>query len=336
MVRVLLVPDVPGWAQHRHAMGIQKYAPPGIDVTIEFNGTVGKLTQPELHCFDAVYYISIYCATRHPQYRRLTGLCASHALMWPRWSSRDWRTNGVTGQRSMELARGMLKHWDGAICRNEELRNAMAEFSPNAVTIPAGVDRTLFHPHVGLLGRSITSLTRPIVLQVGFCANIGGEHNFKGYNEIIVPLMERTSSRMDWKLLTHDYSKALTPDQMREWYQSIDVLLSVSSADGTPNPPFEAAACGCAVIATDVGALTDWQRLRDAGMIVPAYCNAQEAAVTIDAIEGQLLEMSMDRKYAESIGKQLRRSIESEYDYGILAPRILAFILGDPNWRKNT
>lgn len=43
------------------------------------------------------------------------------------------------------------------------------------------------------------------------------------------------------------------PDEMLEFYRSIDVYVCASRSEGTPNPCLEAAACGVPVVTTRVG-----------------------------------------------------------------------------------
>lgn len=95
--------------------------------------------------------------------------------------------------------------------------------------------------------------------------------------------------------------------------------------DATPNPPFEAAACGVPVISTDVGQVSDWNDLRLTGMIVPRYRNAAEAASTVDAI-AERLAMLEDQRIRERISDQLVLSIRQDYCYSKIGPKILEFV----------
>ena len=49
--------------------------------------------------------------------------------------------------------------------------------------------------------------------------------------------------------------QARTPEQMRSWYHTVDVLVNTSESEGTPNPALEAMSCGCWVVAPNVGNL---------------------------------------------------------------------------------
>ena len=321
MPRFLIVADVPGWAQHRHAIGLQAHAPDGWEVDVEFNGTFGSLSSQQIAAYDVVYYLSIYCAKRHPSAKRFVGLTASHALMFDHLDMNNYQTFGVTNDRHSRLARGMLPQWDGAVCRNQELRTAMAKFNPTAACFPAGVDTDIFYP--------LPDRKPHDKLVVGWCGNTGGKTNFKGYREITEPLMTRCADHYEFQVKTHafDSESAVGIDVMREWYQGLDVFLCTSSADGTPNPPFEAAACGCLVLSTDVGCLTDWTDIRERGLLVPAYRNEETAGVTIEAFEALLARADEDREWLTVNAWGLACSIETEYSYKVLAPKILNYVL---------
>jgi len=55
------------------------------------------------------------------------------------------------------------------------------------------------------------------------------------------------------ELKIQDKSTPIPHDEMVNFYHSVDVLVCVSSAEGTPNPILEAAACGKPWISTNVG-----------------------------------------------------------------------------------
>lgn len=56
--------------------------------------------------------------------------------------------------------------------------------------------------------------------------------------------------------------------EMPAFYSSLDVLAIASAAEGDPRPLIEAMACGCFVVATDVGIVPELVRDGDNGLIV--------------------------------------------------------------------
>ena len=55
MPRIRLCYDVPGWAYHQRALALQKYAPPGWDVTIGWNYGAAFKEQPHDLVLQLVY-----------------------------------------------------------------------------------------------------------------------------------------------------------------------------------------------------------------------------------------------------------------------------------------
>lgn len=56
---------------------------------------------------------------------------------------------------------------------------------------------------------------------------------------------------------------------IREIYTSCDVFLSPSWSEGCQAPPMEAMACGCAVVATNVGGIPDYAIAGETALVVP-------------------------------------------------------------------
>ncbi len=317
--RVLAAYDVDGWCQHRAALGIAKFAPDGVTVIPCSHGTYRKFLGRDI---DALYHLYFYSVRNRDEGCRVVASVASHAWMYPKLNMQDYRTFGVNPARNSRSAAGIAPIPHGLTTRNRALETFMLQYNKNTRYIPPGVDATLFTPG--------TPKQEGGKLKVGWCGQLGGPTNFKGHAEIVKPLMESLGSeRFEWSINTNNVYSANSFDDMVEWYKTLDVFLSTASADGTPNPPFEAAASGVPVIATDVGALTDWDVLVSLGLVVPEYRNEQTATKTRNEI-GVLLERMIDEpKWRQECGQHLRASIEETYCYEKVAPQLLDFILKD-------
>lgn len=116
---------------------------------------------------------------------------------------------------------------------------------------PNGVDTRFYRPN---LDKAPSSLLR--VGWAGSLTNMGP--GYRGYHEFIVPAaaaVERvellTAAREDmWR----------GPEEMREFYRSLDVYVCASRTEGTPNPCLEAAACGVPLLTTCVGNMPELVR----------------------------------------------------------------------------
>jgi glycosyltransferase involved in cell wall biosynthesis len=54
-----------------------------------------------------------------------------------------------------------------------------------------------------------------------------------------------------------NFTDALSPDEMREFYNQADAYIVASVMDGTPNTALEAAACGLPIISNYIGNMPD-------------------------------------------------------------------------------
>jgi len=328
MRRVLIVYDVEGWAQHRYALNLQRYAPSGVEIELIECGPYSRRAKRDeawLRSFAAVYVLPIWFVKRHPGIRRLVAQAASHALMYERERPNDFRTFGVTKNRNAKIARRHLSRADAVTARNEALTIAMRRLASPAIVAcyPVGVDLATF----SVAPQRPTD--SPFV--AGWCANPSAHNgqSFKGFEKVLRPLIMATRGLVEWRVLANDYSSALSAAEMATWYAGIDVLVSTASAEGTPNPPYEAAACGRAVLSTAVGGLVDWPEMKSLGCLVPTYRNRAEAERTVAVMRDRLLAMRRSRHHCQVIGQLLRQSVERRYDYKTLAPKILGFVLGD-------
>jgi len=142
-----------------------------------------------------------------------------------------------------------------------------------------------------------------------------------------LPLVERVGDKYDMEANTNTAQNARCPAEMAEWYRSLDVFVSTSCGDGTPNPPFQSAACGAAVISTDVGQVSDWDDLRACGLIIPTYRNQTEADATVERIVNLLMWLEAP-EMRRQVSEKLMASVERQYDYRTVAPATLEFVCG--------
>lgn len=335
MPRLLLVPDVRGWAWWYRAVDLQAFASPGYQVDVmpvaEVNDAVrtGSL-RPE--AYDAVFHFSWtqmdLDAWRRA--RRLTCLVTCGGLMFNQVDAADWRTRSVSKSRVRFRAKRRLPRYDGVVVVNNALYESVRELHDNTVLIPSGVngDFWQYREPRRYDGR----------LRVGWCANPRGVRTVKGMAEILHPLMDRLGrDEYDWAVNDRWHETALSREDMREWYADLDVLISTSIIEGTPSPPFEAAACGRAVLATDTGVVADWTYLRQRDLVAPAYRDDTTARHTVEwfAERLRMIRGIVDARgadYLATLGRLLRQSAIANFGYrepADIAKRYLTFIAGD-------
>lgn len=319
-MKILVRYDVPTWAFARRARSLKKYAPSRHSVTIWSDAQAASKAQR----FDAALLCDMTCSLMlygSTHRTRVVQHVGSHAWLYPVDEADDWRTIGVNNQRNCDRARLRLQHANAVGVYNTEQKAGLSKLHSDIQLMPYLVDRADFYPE---------RRTEPQKLRVGWCYQTsGGPNNFKGYEKILKPLQEKLGQSVDWRIRTPDPSTAMDTQTLRAYYNSCDVFLCTSSAEGGPHGPFEAAACGCAVLSTDVGQVSDWGTLRQLGLIVPAYRNPQTAAKTIDKMAEVLVGLSCNPLTAYTAGEVLRVSVVKSYDAETYVPSHLAFIAGD-------
>ncbi len=124
---------------------------------------------------------------------------------------------------------------------------------------PNGVDTEFFRPATD--ERAMNSLR---VGWAGSLHNVGPEH--RGYANLILPAVQAVEGA---ELVTAVREKQWRgPEEMREFYHSLNVYLCASRSEGTPNPCLEAAACGVPLLSTRVGNMAELIRHGSNGFLI--------------------------------------------------------------------
>lgn len=324
MSRVLLIPDVPGWAWDRRAMALRKYAPAGVEASIMYDNDVHPSWGGWLN-HDAVLHFN-WTNSRDTGHKNYWGFVANEGCMYP-WPAKDkerlrYRTSSKSKNRRTAIER-MKRFTGGMITVNpsETLREFLAMASGAPVRyLRTGVDTELFHE---------TEEARPKadVLRVGWCGkpSVGDRFTPKGFAEVLQPLIQQMmDARVEWRINARDHEKRYDAIQMVAWYNSLDVLLVTSSVEGTPSVLLEAMACGVPVISTPVGithevASCECQEEPKGLYKIRGYNTAAEASGTVGAIRSILKALIDHAELNRAMGEQARRTVESHFAWRDLA-----------------
>jgi glycosyltransferase involved in cell wall biosynthesis len=159
---------------------------------------------------------------------------------------------------------------------------------------PNGVDTGFFMPE--------TNKAPSPLLRVGWAGSLRnrGPGDHRGYHEFIVPAaaaVERvellTAAREDkWR----------GPEEMREFYRSLDVYVCASRTEGTPNPCLEAAACGVPLLTTCVGNMPELVRPGINGFFVER---------DVDDIARGLRTLRDDSSLRTAMSRQIHQDIQA-------------------------
>ena len=234
---VLAIYDWEGWAYHQRARALQRHAPPGFRVEL------AAQTEPGFGLdrvrADLVLMLNYFQAERVRAALDARGdaalLVTSFNTGWPR--RRD----------KLELCRRIS---DAVVINNRQTWERAGR-PPHTYPIANGVDLDVFRVLTPPAER------RPRLLWCGSRYH----RELKGYDELLVPLARQLEADgIDARLLLVDSSRPeslMSRQAMARWYNQGTVYLCASAVEGTPNPVFEAAACGCVVVSTAVGAVPE-------------------------------------------------------------------------------
>lgn len=232
-MRVHILYDVEGWAYHRRAVALQKYAPDDMEISIgasrqfQPSGTHGVLLQ--LVYGDLHRVRKMYGNGRRPY------IVAGY--------------NVGAGYRRERLEQ-LMHNADHVVFNNRD--NWDHHNRPdNSSWISNGVDMNIFRS----LGAVRDRRRRAI--------SIGSEYHWKHNDDLkgcrilrsIRNDLHSKGVQCDWRIVCSDRKGQgrLSQAEMVRWYNDARVYVVASRCEGTPNPALEAAACGCVLVATRVG-----------------------------------------------------------------------------------
>lgn len=137
----------------------------------------------------------------------------------------------------------------------KSLENLESIYNGLTFYVPRGIDPDIFYPE------------NEIPRKGEFVAvYVGKPVPEKGLKEFIEPACESAGV----KLIINDrnYTNALTPEEMRSFYNKANVYIVASTIDGTPNPALEAAACGLPIISNRIGNMPEFIKHGENGFLM--------------------------------------------------------------------
>lgn len=302
-MRILVRSDVPGWAYSRRAEAYEKYAPEGWHVRAFDSSQAVNHRR-----WDGVLLLDCTQSGEDYPNSRVVKMIGSHAWMYER-DIHDMRTLGVNKNRRLFNLPNAISGCDVAVYNREQFKfvegfaDKFFEVNPKVTLAPYCVDISVFCP--------APNLVQNRKLRIGWNYQVsGGLNSFKGLSQVLIPLIQQLGHNVEFDVLTTDSGSCLSTADLVEWYRSLDVFLCTSSAEGGPQGPFEAAACGCIVVSTDVGQVSDWEWLRNNGLIVPTYKSKEDAMFSVMMMKHTIYDLC--RENTNGSLTDLKRTIVSD------------------------
>lgn len=236
--KVLFLIDTPGWAHDYKSAQIIKHLGHKYDFRKKFHSEITEeaLDEAELIVIFAAAQISVLgnlkAAFQRNRQKIIIGIC-SHISMED--ERRRPHLEIIENYAQFVFVNNLFLYHEFSECVSKPVY-----YTPN------GIDTSYFRR------RKEYSSRAPARFALGWAGSIDNHGSFKrGFKEFIKPAAETLP---DIELLTAAREdKWRTQAEMLEFYQRLDVYVSASREDGTPNPCLEAAACGLPLITTRVG-----------------------------------------------------------------------------------
>lgn len=167
---------------------------------------------------------------------------------------------------------------------------------------PNGVDTDFFSPPQTAVVRK-----RLRIGWAGSLLNHTPQH--RGLHEVIAPAVDAVEGG-ELHLAVRE-QRWRNQDEMRAFYQSLDIYMCASINEGTPNPCLEAAACGVPIVTTRVGNMPEFIRNGENGFFINR--DAADAA-------SKLQRLRDDIELRHKLGRAARTTAEG-WDWRKLAGR---------------
>jgi phenylacetate-coenzyme A ligase PaaK-like adenylate-forming protein/glycosyltransferase involved in cell wall biosynthesis/GT2 family glycosyltransferase len=271
--RVLFLADRPEWAFDINAHGLAEVLKDEFEVRIEY-----VVEQPDLRVWNydllvVMFWGETYHRRFSPDPRKVIKQVASHR----------WALEEKFGRlQPEEMAERYLDDAATVIVPSERMRKIFAPLRRRVFRTPVGIVPSQFKPSTHADGP----------LRVGWAGNL--KDGCKGLEDILRP-----AAGQDFELRIAGGD--LPVSEMAAFYNSIDVILVASTAEGNPRPLIEGMACGCFPVAVDVGIVPELVEHRVNGLIVE-----RSVAAFREALEWCRANVDLVRRSGDSNAARIR------------------------------
>jgi len=228
--KILLIPDMPGWAFDRRADYLKKYLSKYYTFEKKYYDFL-DIKKVDWDKYDCVFFF--FWGHKKQLHLDLTRekICTG-VFSFTRWQSKK------------AIIKQELKKYKAVVSNNPELADMVQPFHPHVFLAPNGVDETVFYP--------IKPKKNKNKFIVGWVGNPDfGSGKVKGYHDIIVPTLEKMPDVELRSILAGP--KKISHKKLNIFYNQLDVCICASLNEATPNPVMEASAAGVPIITTKVG-----------------------------------------------------------------------------------
>jgi glycosyltransferase involved in cell wall biosynthesis len=270
--RILILADVPRWIFERHALTLQESLADEFDIDVGYMGDA-----IDESCYDLVYPLEWNLVPPHQirtPIKWITGV-RSHIS----WNEKNPDEFGWIIREKFQQVHAV----------SERLCKELKGFREDIVSLTHGIDLNRFQPQS-------EPFSNPTRIRIGWAGN--RRSPAKGFEQFIAPLADIPGV----ELVFCGYSDHLMNlDEMRHFYESIDIYICSSSTEGNNNSLLEAASMGRAIVTTDVGTVSEYLVHERSALVVPRSADAFRTAVE---------RLQQNPQLGISLGKAARAAVE--------------------------
>ncbi len=293
--KVLIIPDFPNWALDKNARDLVKYNKSDLQLDICYAEDFFADWQTYMREYDLLFPMYLgtffeFLKKNIPTDKVVTGIRS-----FKRWDKGKTVPPGMNARPPKKIIKKLKK----ALLVNTHCFKLWFIFSKyiRIIHTKYTCDLEIFYPD--------KKKKQGDKLVVGWTGSLTNHPNKRGFHEFIKPICDEIPE-IELKVQAKE-DKFITDDnEMREFYNSLDLYICASRTEGTPRPVIEAAACGVPTLSTNVG-------------IVPELIDDGVNGFIVDrnyqSIKSGLLRVVEMRDQLPQMGKLLRGKMEREFNW---------------------
>ncbi len=292
--KILLIPDTPNWALDKNAKDLVKYNKSNLQLDIVYFDDFMTSWKKYYDEYDLLFpmFKGLFfqmMKAKIPIDSSITGIRSYYY-----WDKGKTQPPGYNSKPSRKVVNRMRK----AILVNTHCKKLWYIFSHYFPVIHTKYtcDLEMFYPEMKTPNEKIV---------VGWAGSLTNHPGKRGFHDFIKPICDEIPE-IELKVQDSSVNPITDDNEMRKFYNSLDLYISASRSEGTPRPVIEAAACGVPVITTDIGIVPELIVNDVNGFIVDR---------TYEAIKSKLQWIVNCRELLPSTGNQIREKMEKEFNW---------------------
>lgn len=292
--RILLIPDAPNWALDKNAKDLIKYNKSNLELKSVYFEDFLKDWKKYYNEFDQLFpmYKGLFfqmLEAKIPTDKVITGIRSYHY-----WDKKKTTPPGYNVKPPHKVIRKLKK----AVLVNTNCKKIWYLFSEymRVIHTKYTCDINMFFPEKKKKNEKIV---------IGWAGSLTNHPGKRGFHEFIKPI---TDEFPEVELKVQESGKKLITDdnEMRDFYNSLDLYFAASRTETGPRTVLEAAACGVPSISTDVGLVPELIDNNVNGFIVDR---------NYEAMRNKIQWIINNRKILPEFGKLIRTKMENEFNW---------------------